>query len=305
MISRITMITNPIRFLPLFVAALLTLGCEPASEPSPVTPASGAAADTDPWGPMPTEVEPFYFTDFDAWVGQPLSSQALARLINRPIPEALKTGRGFVMLYRSDCEHCHHMLEQWFTTSVPAPTVAVQVPDTDPANAMPFPSTLVERRALPAVGDMTKISAHISCDVTGDHQAKPQPALTLGGKRSEQSRNHRFRQTGAIVGNVHDNHSVFFSYTYGDLCIRHINQRLGRILQQIDQDLLQLNPAGADRQCLHFGCQIELDRPQPLFENELRPCHGVAQSYIFKLVGPFSGEIAKLCCDFSDPVCQT
>ena len=147
------MITNPIRFLPLFVAALLTLGCEPASEPSPVTPASGAAADTDPWGPMPTEVEPFYFTDFDAWVGQPLSSQALARLINRPIPEALKTGRGFVMLYRSDCEHCHHMLEQWFTTSVPAPTVAVQVPDTDPANAMPFPSTLVERRALPAGPD--------------------------------------------------------------------------------------------------------------------------------------------------------
>jgi len=157
-LTRMTMITaNPTttRLLPLLAAALFALGCEPGSAPSPATPAGGAAAaaNADPWGAMPTEVEPFYFTDFDAWVGEPLADQDLARLINRPIPEALKTGRGFVMFYRTDCEHCHHMLEQWFTASVPAPTVAVQVPDTDPANAMPFPSTIVEKRALPGGPD--------------------------------------------------------------------------------------------------------------------------------------------------------
>ena len=157
-LTRMNMITaNPTttRLLPLLAAALLTLGCEPASEP-PSTPSAGGSApvaNADPWGPMPTEVEPFYFTDFDAWVGKPLAAQDLARLINRPIPDALKTGRGFVMFYRTDCEHCHHMLEQWFTASVPAPTVAVQVPDTDPANAMPFPSTIVEKRALPGGPD--------------------------------------------------------------------------------------------------------------------------------------------------------
>ena len=53
------------------------------------------------------------------------------------------------MFYRSDCEHCHHMLEEWFTESVPAPTIAVEVPDTDPANAMAFPSTRVMRHSLP------------------------------------------------------------------------------------------------------------------------------------------------------------
>ncbi|MAD19113.1 MAG: hypothetical protein CMJ52_02690 [Planctomycetaceae bacterium] len=152
MISQIPILP---RFLPTLALAFVALGCEPASEqaPSSSTPQGESAAAADPWGPMPTEVESFYFTDFDAWVGKPLADQDLARLINRPIPEALETGRGFVMFYRTDCEHCHHMLEQWFTSSVPAPTVAVQVPDTDPANAMPFPSTIVERRALPGGPD--------------------------------------------------------------------------------------------------------------------------------------------------------
>ncbi|MDG1978107.1 MAG: hypothetical protein P8I44_06055 [Phycisphaerales bacterium] len=144
-----------IRILPLVAAAIFTLGCEPAAEQSSSPPAGGSApvANADPWGAMPTEVEPFYFTDFETWLGKPLADQDLARLITRPSPEALKTGRGFVMFYRTDCGHCHHMLEQWFTASVPAPTVAVQVPDTDPANAMPFPSTIVEKRALPSGPD--------------------------------------------------------------------------------------------------------------------------------------------------------
>lgn len=155
MITTITSNAIPTSVLSLLAAALLAFGCEPAPEPAgpPAAGDSTPVTNADPWGDMPTEVEPFYFTDFEAWVGQPLASQSIARLINRPIPEALKSGRGFVMLYRSDCEHCHHMLEQWFTTSVPAPTVAVQVPDTDPANAMPFPSTIVEKRALPAGPD--------------------------------------------------------------------------------------------------------------------------------------------------------
>lgn len=137
------------------IIALTTLGlisgCDPIADDGGGKNSEGTpvATTSDPWGEMPTEVNPFYFTDFDQWVGKPLADQELAKLINRPIPEALQSGRGFVMFYRSDCEHCHHMLEQWFTESVPAPTVAVLVDDTDPANAMPFPSTLVERKALP------------------------------------------------------------------------------------------------------------------------------------------------------------
>ncbi len=137
------------------LAVVPLVACEPAPDPQPAPPATpssggeGGQAAADPWGPMPRTVDPNYFTDFEAWVGTPIASQPLARIMTRPIPEFLKSGRGYVMYYRADCEHCHHMLEQWFTESLPGPTVAVEVPDTDPANAMPFPSTLVERRKFP------------------------------------------------------------------------------------------------------------------------------------------------------------
>ena len=127
-------------------------GCEPptgSEDASNGTSSNTAATTGDPWGPMPETVEPFYFTEFEQWVGQPIASQDLARLIQRPVPTALEEGRSFLMFYREDCEHCHHMLEEWFTKSIPAPTIAVAVPDADPANAIPFPSTLVERRSLP------------------------------------------------------------------------------------------------------------------------------------------------------------
>lgn len=140
--------------LALFVA-IFPLACKPQEDASTTTTAgeqpqnSETVANPDPWGAMPKTVNPFYFTEFEEWVGKPISSQELARLINRPIPSELDEGRAFLMFYRDDCEHCHHMLEQWFTESVPATTIAVQVPDTDPADAMPFPSTLVKRHMLP------------------------------------------------------------------------------------------------------------------------------------------------------------
>lgn len=139
--------------LPAVLSTVVLLGCEPPSAPPAGNTDGGTAASTatpaDAWGEMPTTVNPFYFTEFEEWIGQPIAAQELARLINRPIPDELDEGRSFLMFYRSDCEHCHHMLEEWFTESVPAPTIAVEVPDTDPANAMPFPSTRVMRHTLP------------------------------------------------------------------------------------------------------------------------------------------------------------
>jgi hypothetical protein len=142
--------------VPLSLALSALLACEPPADPASngggaatTGGTDGGTVASDPWGPMPKTVDPNYFTDFEEWVGKPLAAQPLARIMTRPIPEFLKSGRGFVMYYRADCEHCHHMLEQWFTESLPGPTVAVEVPDTDPADAMPFPSTLVERRKFP------------------------------------------------------------------------------------------------------------------------------------------------------------
>jgi hypothetical protein len=149
------LLRSALQVLPLAFAATILVACEPVTP----SPSNGGEASTsqggtetvaaDPWGPMPRTVDPNYFTDFEEWIGKPLASQPLARIMTRPIPEYLKTGRGYVLYYRADCEHCHHLLEQWFTESVPGPTVAVEVPDTDPADAMPFPSTLVELRKFP------------------------------------------------------------------------------------------------------------------------------------------------------------
>ena len=112
-------------------------------------PATGTGATSDPWGPMPTTLEPYYFPDFDEWTGTELASHPFARLIPRPIPEYLRNGRGFLMFYRADCDHCHHLIELWFTENLPGPTLAVEIPDTEPDAALPFPSTLVDRTTLP------------------------------------------------------------------------------------------------------------------------------------------------------------
>jgi hypothetical protein len=35
------------------------------------------------------------------------------------------------MFWRKDCEHCHELMEVWFQPEVPAPTLAVAVPERD------------------------------------------------------------------------------------------------------------------------------------------------------------------------------
>lgn len=113
------------------------------------TTQSSATEASDAWGPMPQKLEPYYFPEFENWIGTSLASHPFAKLIGRPVPDQFKSGTGFLIFYRADCEHCHEMLERWFTQSLPGPTLAVVVPDTEPDSALHFPSTLVERRSLP------------------------------------------------------------------------------------------------------------------------------------------------------------
>ena len=110
---------------------------------------ASAAAEPAGWSEMPSTLEPYYFPEFEEWVNTPLASHAFAQLIGRPIPDYLSEGTGFLLFYRADCEHCHALLEGWFTESLPGPTLAVEVPDADPEAALPFPSTLVDRRMFP------------------------------------------------------------------------------------------------------------------------------------------------------------
>jgi hypothetical protein len=50
----------------------LIIGCEPTADDGGGKNPEGTPVATagDPWGEMPTQVNPFYFTDFDQWVGK-------------------------------------------------------------------------------------------------------------------------------------------------------------------------------------------------------------------------------------------
>jgi hypothetical protein len=119
-----------------------------------VEPGSSDVIETEPapapgWGDIPTEVEPFYAPEFGRWVGQRLSTEPLARLISRPLPPWIDTDRFHIVLYRADCEHCHQLLEDHFSGPLATPVLAVEVPDTDPENALPMPCDDCLLHALP------------------------------------------------------------------------------------------------------------------------------------------------------------
>ncbi len=107
------------------------------------------AAEPPGWGDIPTEVEPFYAPEFAGWVGRPLSADPLARLISRPLPPGIDTGRCHVVFHRADCEHCHRLLEDHFSGPLDVPVLAVEVPDTDPGSALPMPCEDCLLHALP------------------------------------------------------------------------------------------------------------------------------------------------------------
>ena len=84
-------------------------------QPSPADPTTTATPPAETgWGAMPTTLESFYVADFENWVGTPLASHALARLISRPLPDWIDSDRFHLILYREDCEHCHTLLEDFF-----------------------------------------------------------------------------------------------------------------------------------------------------------------------------------------------
>ena len=136
---------------------VITLTPAPALVPTTAdmaNPSSGSGEDSAPvatgWGDPPTDLEPFYFTEFSDWVGQPLSSQPLARLISRPLPDWIDQARFHLVFHRADCEHCHTLLEDFFSGPLGTPVIAVEIPDSDPAAALPMPCEACLLHELPS-----------------------------------------------------------------------------------------------------------------------------------------------------------
>ncbi len=101
-----------------------------------------------PWPAMPATAQPYYIPDFASWRGTRLDSQELARLTTPAPPPSINTGTWFVMLYREDCDHCHELLQTYFSGPLATPTLTISIPDTDPAASLEMPCGECQLRTL-------------------------------------------------------------------------------------------------------------------------------------------------------------
>ena len=120
-----------------------TSAAAPISKQLPAqTPATASSsAPSSAWPKPPVQLQPYYMPQVEQWVGKPLRSQPLAALIQQPLPANLEQGRWIVMFFRKDCDHCHEVLEKHFMVKLPAPTLLISIPDTNPASELPNPCT--------------------------------------------------------------------------------------------------------------------------------------------------------------------
>lgn len=100
---------------------------------------SGSQTDTDGWPLPPAQYEGYYYPQFQEWPGRKLSSIPFMHLLPRPLPEGFDEGAWLVVFYRADCEHCQELFLMNFSDAqLPAPTLAVGIPDYHPESALEF-----------------------------------------------------------------------------------------------------------------------------------------------------------------------
>ena len=160
-------------------------------EPMPVPEQPVTALPSNPdWGEAPETLEPFYFTEFPEWVGTKLSSQPIARLISRPLPDWIDEGRFHLVFHRADCENCHALLDDFFSGPLDTPVIAVEIPDSDPAAALGMPCDECLIHELPS-GTQYVLTTPVlltvengmvigACENTDDHA---QVAATIAASR--------------------------------------------------------------------------------------------------------------------------
>jgi hypothetical protein len=119
-------------------------------------PGSDAQADATPAGvaeavTAPLPAEGYHMPQYESWLGRQFTELPIAAWI-QGMPEDIGVGRQYVMFYRKDCEHCHELMEAYFSGELPLPTTAVAVPERAgfPTNAFAFPCAECRTARLPS-----------------------------------------------------------------------------------------------------------------------------------------------------------
>jgi len=110
------------------------------------TPAAGAA---DLVADLPADG--YYLPQYDAWIGKPWQEVPLSAWVIGA-PDDIAVGPRYLLLYRKDCEHCHELMEVFFTGPLEVPTTAVAVPEREgfPDHELPFACSECSIAELPA-----------------------------------------------------------------------------------------------------------------------------------------------------------
>ena len=70
----------------------------------------------------------YYLPDYASWIGASYQDIDVFGWVDG-LPDDLGTGAHHVMFYRKDCEHCHELLEVFFSGDLMLPTTVVAVPE--------------------------------------------------------------------------------------------------------------------------------------------------------------------------------
>jgi len=107
--------------------------------------ANGSAAPTLP-------ADGYYMPQYQDWIGQDFRKLDIASWTLN-LPDDIEMGPQYVIFFRKDCEHCHELMEVFFSGSLELATTAIAVPERDgfpTENVQPFVCTECRVAELPA-----------------------------------------------------------------------------------------------------------------------------------------------------------
>jgi hypothetical protein len=90
----------------------------------------GGSAEAGSGGATALPADGYYMPQYQDWIGRPFYELGVASWASN-LPDDLDFGPQYVIFYRKDCEHCHELMELYFSGSLDTPTTAVAVPERD------------------------------------------------------------------------------------------------------------------------------------------------------------------------------
>jgi hypothetical protein len=99
----------------------------------------------------PLPADGYYMPQYEQWLGQDFVGLEITSWIAN-LSEDIDLGLQYVIFYRLDCEHCHELMERYFSGPLDQPTTAVAVPERDgfpTENLQPFECSDCRMAELP------------------------------------------------------------------------------------------------------------------------------------------------------------